>query len=105
MFEFTARTRAPKSGNSEWIWAAEFEKNETVHVIRTGSQRAGLSLGCVRQLAIWFDDILMYWQLKDSKGHSSNHFRNLLTAYTSVFLSVIALQQGVKVVVGGEANP
>lgn len=97
MFEFTARTRAPKSGNNEWIWASKFEKNEKVHVIRTGTQRNGFSQGSVRQLAIWFDDILMYWQLKDTEHPSATHHRNLLTAYTAVFLAVIALQQGIKV--------
>ena len=96
-FEFTARTRAPKSGNNEWIWASKFEMNEKVNVIRTGTQRNGFSQGSVRQLAIWFDDILMYWQLKDTEHPSTTHHRNLLTAYTAVFLAVIALQQGIKV--------
>lgn len=96
-FEFTARTRAPKSGNNEWIWASKFEMNEKVNVIRTGTQRNGFSQGSVRQLAIWFDDILMYWQLKDTEHPSATHHRNLLTAYTAVFLAVIALQQGIKV--------
>ena len=101
MFEFTARTRAPKSGNNEWIWASKFEMNEKVHVIRPGTQRAGFSQGSVRQLAIWFDDILMYWQLKDTEHPSAMPHRNLLTAYTAVLLAVIALQQGIKVGIHG----
>ena len=103
VFEFTARTRAPKSGNSDWVWATHYEKNETIHVIRTGTQRSGLTQGAVRQLAQWFDDILICWYVsemdhrsgsccsKNESGHS------ILAAYSAAFLSVIALQEGTDV--------
>ena len=101
-FEFTARTRAPKSGNSDWIWATSYAKNETIHVVRPGSQRSGLTQGAVRQLAQWFDDILMCWYVKemdrrmglDSEQTAS---RSILAAYTAVFLSVLSLQEGADV--------
>lgn len=108
VFEFTARTRAPKSGNSSWIWADIYEKNETIHVIRTSSQRLGLTQGAVRQLAQWFDDILMNWYISDLNPHQEQKpYRNALTAsplcsllissFTAVFLSVIAFQEGIDV--------
>lgn len=81
MFEFTARTRAPKSGNSNWIWADRYEKNESLHVIRTASQRPALTQGTVRQLAQWFDDILTNWYLSNSNHQLIERpYQNALTA-------------------------
>lgn len=102
-FEFTARTRAPKSGNSDWIWATSYANNETIHVSRPGSQRSGLSQGAVRQLAQWFDDILMCWYVKEMDrrmGRTESEqspSRSILAAYTAVFLSVLSLQEGADV--------
>lgn len=82
VFEFTARTRAPKSGNCNWIWADLYEQNEVIHVIRTGSQRVGLTQGSVRQLAQWFDDTLLNWYFTDIfpiKEHKTTH--SILSAY------------------------
>ena len=82
VFEFTARTRAPKSGNCNWIWADLYECNEVIHVIRTGSQRVGLTQGSVRQLAQWFDDTLLNWYFSDIvpiKDHKATH--SILSAY------------------------
>lgn len=104
MFEFTARTRAPKSLNPDWIWASRFDENESLHVIRTGSQRSGLTQGSVRQLAQWFDDILTFWYVSEVDGRASrekeNHCGSVLAAYCAVFLSVIALQEGADVGLG-----
>ena len=100
-FEFTARARAPKSGNPDWVWGSSYDKNETLHVIRTDSQRTGLTQGSVRQLAQWFDDVLTSWLVEGmtpTKPESvCNHRRNVVAAYTAVFLAVIALQEGEKV--------
>lgn len=93
VFEFTARARAPKSGNSDWVWGSAYDKNETLHVVRTGSQRTGLTQGSVRQLAQWFDDVLTYWLVEDTEP-AANRRRSVLAAYTAVFLAVIALQEG-----------
>lgn len=104
MFEFTARTRAPKSLNPDWIWASRFDENESLHVIRTGSQRSGLTQGSVRQLAQWFDDILTFWYVSEVDGSASREKENrcgsVLAAYCAVFLSVIALQEGADVGLG-----
>ena len=104
VFEFTARARAPKSGNPDWVWGSAYDKNETLHVVRTGSQRTGLTQGSVRQLAQWFDDVLTYWIVEDTEP-AANRRRSVLAAYTAVFLAVIALQEGedVGVVRRGEA--
>ena len=93
VFEFTARARAPKSGNPDWVWGSAYDKNETLHVVRTGSQRTGLTQGSVRQLAQWFDDVLTYWLVEDTEP-AANRRRSVLAAYTAVFLAVIALQEG-----------
>lgn len=93
VFEFTARARPPKSGNSDWVWGSAYDKNETLHVVRTGSQRTGLTQGSVRQLAQWFDDVLTYWLVEDTEP-AANRRRSVLAAYTAVFLAVIALQEG-----------
>ena len=104
MFEFTARTRAPKSLNPDWIWASRFDENESLHVIRTGSQRSGLTQGSVRPLAQWFDDILTFWYVSEVDGRASREKENrcgsVLAAYCAVFLSVIALQEGADVGLG-----
>lgn len=101
MFEFTARTRAPKSLNPDWIWASRFDENESLHVIRTGSQRSGLTQGSARQLAQWFDDILTFWYVSEVADRTSrerdNRCGSVLAAYCAVFLSVIALQEGADV--------
>ena len=85
------------------MWATHYEKNETIHVIRTGTQRSGLTQGAVRQLAQWFDDILICWYVSEMDHRSgsccskSESGHSILAAYAAAFLSVIALQEGTDV--------
>lgn len=82
VFEFTARTRAPKSGNTEWIWGAPYQLNETIRVTRTAFQRYHFTQGAIRQLAQWFDTILMKWYVSELYlQEESRPHRNALTAY------------------------
>ena len=104
-FEFTARARAPKSECSNWIWATQDAKNEFIHVTREGINRSELTQGMVRQLAQWFDNLLICWHMHDRRQSRENDESNLsmkhsnhnLTAFVAAFLSVIALLNGIDV--------
>ena len=106
LFEFTARTRAPKSEDHRWIWAGHFEMNESIQVTRTEKNCLGFTQGIVRQLAQWFDSLLIYWYVSRSHHYGNNHFLlspshiphpNAIVAFVSAFLSVIALHNGTEV--------
>lgn len=94
MFEFTARARAPKSGNSDWVWGSAYDKNETLHVVRTGSQRTGLTQGSVRAARASGSTTCSptgSWRTRNPPPIVGAAW---LAAYTAVFLAVIALQEG-----------
>ena len=116
LFEFTARTRAPKSDNHRWIWAGLFEMNESIQVSRTEMICHGFTQGRVRQLAQWFDSLLMYWSASKSSQNSHDHIlynpsylphSNAIVAYVAAFLAVIALCNGTEVVLSPviQTNP
>lgn len=104
-FEFTARVRAPKFESSDWIWATQDAKNELIHVTRIGMNRPELTQGMVRQLAQWFDNLLICWHMhdrgqsreSDESNPSMKYSHHNLTAFVAAFLSVIALSNGTDV--------
>ncbi|KAK8790851.1 hypothetical protein WA158_005482 [Blastocystis sp. Blastoise] len=102
-FEYTVRARAPKSGNTDWTWGENFQKNGKINVTRNPEENTFGLTRDIRQFWQWFEDCEHTISLQPHASPLTSPLgmcdfdstADQVIAYVSAYMATNALQNGV----------